>query len=459
MDWSANDTIIGLATAPGVGGIAILRLSGKQALAIAKSHFIPAAASEPFSPRSHQLYYGKIMDAQTHAVLDQGLFVYMQAPHSYTAEESVELHLHGGSYIAEFVQATLLKQPGLRLAEPGEFTFRAFLHQRLTLWEAEAVGELIQAQNQLAHRLALSRLQGDWRPAIAGIEKQLADLLSQVEARLDFPDDEHDFASTAKLEAELKPMLDVLASWCQAKRWQEQASHIPTVCLAGPTNVGKSTLFNALLKKPRALVSDEAGTTRDYLDAQIMIAGVSLRLVDTAGLRQGESLLEAAGIARSRQWLEKADVILWVSEPQNQAGGDLGPYNAEAVIVPVLNKADLLTADQQQQWLSSHPTGLCLSAKTGAGVEALQNHIVNHFRQQLTQVHSAAFCANQRQAVAIEQAHACLQSAMADLQAAAGDELLAEKLWQASRHLQELSGASLAPQVIEAIFRNFCIGK
>lgn len=458
MDWSARDTIVGIATPPGKGGVAIVRLSGSRAFELGKKLFQPRnPLPEPVSFESHKLYYGKFIDPKTATPLDHGLIVFMRAPHSYSGEDTVELHLHGGSAVPRSVVQAMINCEA-RSAEPGEFTFRAFLNQRLTLMQAEAVEELISSQNSLAQRLSLRRLDEGWSSEVEPLIARLTQLLANVEASIDFPDEGLTTSSVDSQLRELQAIGSVLQGWIAAAQWQRLGEQAFTVCLAGAANVGKSTLFNTLLHQERALVDADPGTTRDYLDATLEVEGVPVRLIDTAGLRETTGEVERRGIERSQQWIDRADVLIWVTTPDLPEASRAEVASSKAL--RVINKIDLVDDKARQRLQQQHPEALLLSAKTQAGVEQLEAWLRGECRERIRQVQQASLCVNDRQRLAIERAYAGLKQAEMLLRSGdSSEELVAQELWGAGQALEELSGKALGPEVIESIFKNFCIGK
>jgi tRNA modification GTPase len=466
VDWSAKDTIAAIATATGRGGVAIVRLSGSQALEIGRRLFKPSAAATNFE--SHRLYYGHFIHPQTGSHLDSGLFAYMKGPHSYTGEDVVELHGHGGTQNPrQLLEAAIVAGMGnIRVADPGEFTFRAFLNQRLSLVQAEAVEELVASQNQLAQKLAIKRLDGDWRREVSEVQEKLTQLLTHFEADLDFPDEILGTAELADRLNQLQSLRLVLERWLQAAAWQRFATEPFTLCIAGPSNVGKSTLFNTLLRQERAIVDDSPGTTRDYLDATLQIEGLPVRLVDTAGLRATTPLsTESEGIERSKIWMRRADLLLWVDdsttvlEVQSEREAFKNLLTAEQFL-HLINKKDLLDQRAIAIMEKEFPQAYFMAAKLGDGFDGLIERIVSRGRERILNVEQISFSLNERQYGVIRKAHEHLILALKMLETNDGGyELLTEELWSVGRSLEEFTGKALAPDVIESIFKNFCIGK
>ena len=462
MDWSAAQTIAGVATPPGEGAVAIVRLSGDHALASALRIFQPKQHATPFEPRSHQLYFGKFVEPESRELIDEGLLCCMHKPHSFTGENVVELHLHGGNTIANRVLQALLKQSQVRQALSGEFSFRAFLNKKIDLVQAEAISELIRSRSYLDHKFAMQRLAGGMQEPIKVMGQKLATMLSHIEVELDFPDESFETQQQSQHLALLQQQIQQLQLWITQHQWHQRAKRLPTVCLAGPPNVGKSTLFNALLGQERALVSAEAGTTRDYLDVTLQWQGVELRLVDTAGLREmATSSIEQAGIDKSYHWLQQADIVLWVDDPTTIDKSVLPQLGHNEVPLWVaLNKIDSLSKNEQTGW-QNHPKQPkhLVSAKTGSNIDVLRQELFDYFLREFSQVRDISICANERQAELLRAIYDLLLQAENEMKHNKGHERVAALIWQAARKLGEITGEELAPKVVESIFSNFCIGK
>ncbi len=466
MDWSAKDTIVGIATPPGAGGIAVLRISGRFALEAGRRLFQAKQAAGGATIKSHTLYHGNFVHPSSGDKLDSGLFAYMQAPRSYTGEDTVELHGHGGVQLPRSLMTAALELAqgegslagNIRQAEPGEFTFRAFLHQKLNLMQAEAVDELVQSKNRLAQKLALRRFDSVWAAEVGRLLEGLRALLAHFEADLDFPEEGLRTMTKPQRLQELATIRETLQGWLEAAKWQRMAQEPLVLSLAGPANVGKSTLFNCLLHQERALVDAEPGTTRDFLDASLEIGGLPLRLVDTAGFRRvARDCVEAKGLERSKQWLEAADLCIWLDDPDTlDKPRDRQEVGME---LKVVNKIDLLDPQAIDAIRQNYPERLLISAKQGDGVDVLRETIQHWCDEKAAMAEAAGLAVNDRQKQAIFRADGHLQRGESLYKQGGGDELIAEELWGASRALEELTGKSLGPEVIEAIFKNFCIGK
>lgn len=443
MRYDTADTIAAIATAQGIGAVAIVRISGEKAEAVLSRVFRPKSA-KPM--RSHVMTYGHVM--QDGRALDEAMAVLMRAPRSYTREDVAEIQCHGAVAGAREVLALCL-QAGARMALPGEFTRRAFLNGRIDLAQAEAVMDMIASGGAAAQRAAMAQAEGGLSRRIRHMADKLTDALAALEAALDYP--EEDFAEQA-MRAGRQEAAAVLED-AQALLSREREGRIlrsgASVALIGRPNAGKSSLFNALLDTARAIVTDIPGTTRDVVEEQLSIGGVPVRLMDTAGLRQTQDLVEREGVRRSRQAAEQADVLLVVLDASQPLTGEdhaaLEMAGEDALIIR--SKADL----PQHAW---HIEGaLAVSAVTGEGLEELKQRI-------LQRVLPAAG----EDAPTVGLRHAdCLRRAVAAMQRAQDapplPELLAQDLREGLEALCEITGEHAGQNVIDAVFERFCLGK
>jgi tRNA modification GTPase len=434
---AARDTIAAVATPPGRGGIGIVRVSGPQASRIAEK----VAGSVP-PPRVATL--ARFKDTSG-APIDEGIALYFPAPHSYTGEPVLELHGHGGPVVLGMLLSACL-DAGARLAEPGEFTRRAFLEGRLDLAQAEAIADLIDASSQEAARSALRSLSGEFSAAIDALRTQLVELRALTEAQLDFPEEELDGIHR---EDAGKRLIEVQAALDEVLARSRQGSLLRSgihVVLAGPPNVGKSSLLNRLAGEERAIVTPIPGTTRDALRETIHIDGVAVVLVDTAGLRESVDEVEKLGMARTQAELERADVVLAVHDATE--GGGLRPVAGSVERIELYNKADLRPG-------FIPPSGaIAVSAKTGQGMADLRKAIVQAAGWSNTG--ESVFLARERHLRALAAAKEHLAQAAAEKKRW---ELFAEELRLAHDALSAITGAFTADDLLGEIFGRFCIGK
>lgn len=437
-------TIAAVATPPSAGGIGILRVSGPAALRAA-ARLVP---NVPASPEPRRAYFTDFTDAGG-AVLDQGLFLYFQAPHSFTGEDVVELQAHGSPRLLELLLRAVLSDADVRPAGPGEFTRRAFLNGRLDLARAEAVADLVSARSEAAVRAAAAQVRGALSEKVRGLRAPLVALHAELEGALDFPD-EAEGAEQGAAERLVPLLAEARALLGQAGRGT-LLRRSARVVLFGPVNAGKSTLFNALLGQARALVDPEPGTTRDVLEAMLELDGLPVTLVDTAGLRDFAGRVEALGIERAREALWSADLAVLVIPPESN-GAELERWRAEAGDarrLEVWSKADVA---------GSSPVGeaLRVSGHTGEGVDGLRRHIVELLGG--AGAPEAVLLTSERHALALRRAVESLERAqqafaVSTLEVASGEVGLAVEA------LGEITGESASEDLIDAIFRRFCIGK
>lgn len=450
-----QDTIVAVATAPGRGGVGIVRLSGKNILP-----FITSVIGKNLNPRNATFCDFLDTDGE---VIDQGLAIYFKAPHSFTGEDVLELQGHGGPVVLDLLVGRALSL-GARLAEPGEFTKRAFLNDKLDLAQAEAVADLIDASSSDAARCAVRSLQGVFSNRIHELVEGLISLRIYVEGAIDFPEEEIDFLAGGQVLRQLgelnKKLSEVLKQAQQGSLLREGM----TVVIAGKPNAGKSSLLNALAGRERAIVTDIAGTTRDVLREEISIDGMPLHVIDTAGLRETGDIVEMEGIRRAWQEIENADRVLFVidsTEDYSLQAKQIWPefyerYPNKTNISFILNKADLSGLPCGQDDSAATPV-IALSAKGGLGLGALITHLKDCMGY--TGGGGGTFIARRRHLDALHRAQQSLAAGERQLQEAGAGELLAEDLRLAQQALGEITGEFSADDMLGRIFSSFCIGK
>lgn len=451
-------TIAAIATPPGSGGIAVIRVSGPEARAILESVFHPAGKNFT-SFRPWTLHRGSFIDREG-KLLDDGLAVFMPGPSTFTGEDVAELHCHGGQLLSETILEAIL-QLGARPAERGEFTKRAFLNGRIDLTRAEAVAEVIAARSPVALRYGLANLAGHLALRVEALKSQLDELRALACIGLDFPDDEIESPGLEIFAEKLDPVLKNLKnllSHAERARIFSNSSHI---VLAGPVNAGKSSLLNALAGRMRALVSEFPGTTRDYLEVELQFNGLPVCLIDTAGIRKPEEAhdsVEKAGIAKSLELLRSADLVWLVLDGSSQENPAdfLAFVEKEAPGVPVLlvwNKSDLAKAaeiPEQMQCSVSALNGDNLGALIEASCEILKNNAYPE---------DGGVAPNTRQAILLAEAEVELRGFEADLEAGLPHDLCVNRLDMASGKLDEILGLATHDELLDKIFSRFCIGK
>jgi tRNA modification GTPase len=444
-----TDTIAAVATAPGRGGVGIIRVSGDKAAEIAR-----AIAGRVPPPRLATLAKFRAADGD---VLDTGLLLYFPAPHSYTGEDVLELHGHGGPVVLDLLLQHCLSQ-GARLARPGEFSERAFLNDKLDLAQAEAVADLIGAGSASAVRAAARSLQGEFSRQVHDLADGLIRLRMHVEAAIDFPEEEIDFLSDGKILRQLEAVesrFDAITRHAQQGALMRDGM---TVVLAGQPNVGKSSLLNQLAGYEAAIVTDIPGTTRDVLRERLSLDGLPLHVIDTAGLRDSTDPVEREGMRRARAEIEKADrVLLLVDDRDGVTTNDrsiLDSLPAGLALSIVRNKCDLAgTVPGQARENGVEVLRLC--ALTGAGVAELREHLKQCMGYAPAE---GDFIARRRHLDALARARSALARGRVQLQQKAG-ELVAEELRQAQQILGEITGEFTADELLGRVFAEFCIGK
>ena len=444
-------TICALATAPG-GALGIIRISGPQTLEILSRVF----SKDLTKAKPNTIHYGHIKDGAE--IIDEVLVSIFRAPHSYTGEDSAEISCHGSRYILNKV-LELLIQNDCRMAEPGEFTQRAYLNGKMDLSQAEAVADLIASSNKATHDIALNQLRGHFSTELSRLREQLLQLTSLLELELDFSDHEDlEFADRSEL-LELSKTIDnhILRLASSFETGQALKNGIP-VAIIGKTNVGKSTLLNRLLKDDRAIVSDIHGTTRDTIEDTIDIHGVTFRFIDTAGIRQTTDEIEQIGINRTYAAIEKARIILWLidTEPSTEDINDLTKRTENKKLIVLKNKSD--KNDNNSYNLLNLPF-IAISAKFGTGIEALELAIYEAADIPTLQ-EGDIIVTNARHYEALTLAHSHLQRVIDGLQQQLSGDLLSEDLRQALDTLAEITGGQITPnEVLGNIFNHFCVGK
>jgi tRNA modification GTPase len=447
-----KSTIAAIATAPGRGGVGIVRVSGPQAKTIAE-------ALVGFTPKIRYAHFTPFYGADGH-VLDEGLCLYFAAPHSFTGEDVVEFQGHGGPVILDMVLERIVSL-GAEMARPGEFSERAFLNDKIDLAQAEAVADLIAASSKQAAKQAMNSLQGVFSRAVNALVEDLIALRIYVEAAIDFPEEEVDFLGDGKIATALQGLSEQIRNLLEGATQGRLLQEGIKIVLAGRPNAGKSSLLNALVDREAAIVTPIAGTTRDLVNERFHLDGIPLHLVDTAGLRSSEDVVEQIGISRAWQEIHNADQILLLIDATDPHQWDLNqhwpeffgdPQLAQKLIL-VLNKIDLV--DPGSLCFGPHKP-IYLSAKTGAGLEALKQQLKAQVGYQ--QLAEGGFSARRRHIEALERARHYLAQGDLQLQQGSG-ELVAEDLRLAQQHLGEITGTFTPDDLLGRIFSAFCIGK
>lgn len=476
----STSTICAVSTASG-GAIGVVRVSGSQAISITE-HIFRAVNGKPLSERrSSSLTFGHIID-ENNNVVDEVLVSLFRAPHSYTGEDATEISCHGSSYILQRV-VQLLLAAGCEAAAPGEFTQRAFLNGKMDLSQAEAVADVIASTTAASHQVAMSQMRGDFSKQLGALREQLVHLTSLLELELDFSDHEDlEFADRSALDAIAAQIESVTQRLADSFATGNVLKNGLPVAIVGSTNSGKSTLLNALLHDDRAIVSDVHGTTRDVIEDTFTLGGTLFRFIDTAGLRSTEDVVEQMGIARSRQKLEEAKIVLFVVDATQVASQmeALGTEILEAMngrpLVVLFNKADLLEekamndllAQSLTHWISGASLSsqqepkivkLSISAKEGLGLDTLTDTLVGLAQENTTSA-GDIIVTNARHYAALTAALADIRRVRQGLSTHLSGDFVAQDLRECLFHLAEITGGAVTTdEVLGTIFKNFCVGK
>jgi tRNA modification GTPase len=450
LDIENLDTIAAIATPPGNGGVGIIRISGTLVPQIAKQLLRCATALTP-----RLALYSSFLDNDG-SVIDSGISLYFPAPASYTGEDILELQGHGGSVVLDMLLRRVLSL-GTRLANPGEFTERAFLNNKLDLAQAEAVADLIESSTEQSVRSAQKSMQGVFSEQINELVEELTELRTYVEAAIDFVDEEIDFLTDGVVENRIVNILHCIEQIQKTAQQGRLLRDGMTVVLAGKPNAGKSSLLNALAGHEAAIVTDIAGTTRDVLKERIQLDGMPLHIIDTAGLRESDNAIEQEGIRRARQEIKNADkILLLIDAGEPEVESILKTLPSGGNITQIYNKIDLLGIEPEIRQTELGPQ-IYLSIKTGDGMELLKQHLKQSVG--FNEATDNVFIARRRHIEALNKGHEFVESALDQLRGSQAGELVAEDLKQAQMSLAEITGKFTSDDLLGKIFSSFCIGK
>ena len=449
-----SDTIIALATPSGSGAIAVIRLSGPEAIRITNNVF---AGKDLEKQASHTIHFGTIRDGAT--ILDEVLVSLFVAPRSYTKENVVEISTHGSPYIIENIIKLLIKH-GARAAQPGEFTLRAFLNGSLDLSQAEAVADLIASNSTASHQVAMQQMRGGFSNELKALREQLINFASLIELELDFAEEDVEFANRDQLKQLILQITKVLAKLIRSFEQGNVMKNGVPVVIAGKPNVGKSTLLNALLNEERAIVSEIAGTTRDTIEDELSVGGILFRFIDTAGIRDTEDVVEAIGVERTHEKMRQAKLIIYLVDPLQNTDAirhqieEVGQLNIPQVTV--VNKSDLLTPQQQQEFAAFNPS--FISARNKEGIEELKEEILR--KVNLHQISTDdVLVSNIRHVEALQNTLKALERVLYGIDNPVTSDFLSMDIKQALHYLGEITGTVTTDDLLENIFSKFCIGK
>ena len=458
--------ICAIATAPGMGAIAVIRLSGKGCIEICDRIFVSPSHKKLVDVLPNTIHFGKIVNKEE--LIDEVLISVFHAPHSFTGEDSIEISCHGSVYIQQRILQLLISS-GARLAAPGEFTQRAFLNGKMDLSQAEAVADLIASSSAAAHKMALSQMRGGFSDELMKLRMELLHITSLLELELDFSEEDVEFADRSELRGIAVGIDTLISRLCASFSLGNVIKNGIPVAIVGNTNVGKSTLLNALLKEDRAIVSDIEGTTRDVIEDTINLQGITFRFIDTAGIRHTDDQVENMGIERTFFKIEQARIVLFLIDATKNTE-QFFPYytrvkehlGSDARLLILLNKTDQTdSADMilsQIMSLSSGEKILPIAAKTGYNIHHLVDELVSTIN--LNALHSGdVIVSNARHYEALSHARLAIERVIAGLDSHLSGEFVSQDIRECLHYLGEITGQITTDEVLGNIFKNFCIGK
>ena len=452
---SREETICALSTPQGVGGIAVVRVSGKAAWVIVSKLF-----SKPLQPeQKRKALFGCIYDGKE--ILDEVVVTLFQGPHSFTGEDVVEIACHGSRYVQQRI-LQLLQENGCRMATAGEYTMRAYLNGRMDLSRAEAVGDVIASESAAAHKQAVHQMRGGFSKEIDGLRERLIHFASLLELELDFSEEDVEFADRTQLLNLLNEILKVVVQLRDSFQLGNAIKNGVPVAIVGAPNAGKSTLLNALLNEERAIVSDIAGTTRDTVEEVLNVEGIQFRFIDTAGIRETSDTIERLGIARSMEKVSHAQLVLLLVDVVNTSQAQINEMlesirshaRPEAKVLVVFNKID---SNPNFKLKVEGANTLCISAKEGSGISELRSWLVESFAPLLNE--SDTVVTNARHFESLRLAALSLEEVLNGMNLGVPSDLLTVDIRKTLYHLSEITGSISADDILHSIFGKFCIGK
>ncbi len=456
-----SDTIAAVATAMAGSGIGVIRISGEEAFAIAEKVFRPAKKDKVLHEQeTYTIHYGKIMDGEE--ILDEVIVLLMKGPHSYTAEDTVEIDCHGGVYVVKRILELVLRK-GARAAEPGEFTKRAFLNGRIDLSQAEAVMDVIQAKNEYALKSSIRQLRGSVRDRIRRIREQVLYEIAFIESALDDPEHISLEGYPKRLKEKIKELTEQTEALLKnADEGRILREGIRTVIIGKP-NAGKSSLLNVLAGEERAIVTDIAGTTRDTLEEQIKLRGLILHMIDTAGIRKTEDVVEQIGVERAKGSIPDADLVLYVvdsSTSLDENDREIMSLLKEQKVIVLLNKTDLpmVTTPEMVEKVFSRPS-VCISAKEETGFDQFSQMVEEMFLKGAVSYDEEMHLTNIRHRISMEKAAESLEKVMESIRLGMPEDFYSIDLMDAYESLGTIIGESAGEDLIQEIFSKFCVGK
>lgn len=468
---NAQDTICAISTPAGNGGIAVIRVSGNKAISIVDNLFAANSRNKRLASQpTHTLLYGTLFDHTE--PIDEVVVATFRAPHSFTSEDTIEISCHGSLYIQQRIVQLLINN-GCRMAEPGEFTRRAFTSGRIDLSQAEAVADLIAATSASAHRLAMNQMRGQFSNKLATLRNMLLEFASLIELELDFSEEDVQFADRTRLSALADEIADEISRLAHTFAMGNAIKNgIPTAII-GETNAGKSTLLNQLVHDERAIVSDIHGTTRDAIEDTVILGGTLFRFIDTAGIRQTNDAIENLGIERTFGKLRQSDIVIWLIDSTNTAdaitelAGQIMPQCTDKQLIMAFNKVDLIAPRQQQSLTQlsetltdnrSQTQTIFLSAKNNSGIDQLEKCLIAAAQLPTTTANDIVVT-NARHYEALTHALNAIQRVQSGLTTALPSDLLAQDIRECMHYLGEITGEISTDEILGSIFSRFCIGK
>lgn len=460
----SNDNIIALATPSGAGAIAVIRISGKDAITICDAHFKSVSGKKLINQATHTIHLGHIVKDDKD--LDEVLVSVFKNPNSYTGENVIEISCHGSPYIQQEIIQLFLRQ-GCRVANPGEFTLRAFLNGKLDLSQAEAVADLIASDNEASHQIAMQQMRGGFSNEIKSLRDELLNFASLIELELDFAEEDVEFANRDQFRDLIQRIVKVLKHLIDSFAIGNVIKNGIPVAIVGEPNVGKSTLLNALLNEEKAIVSDIAGTTRDAIEDELNIGGVGFRFIDTAGIRETEDVVESIGIKKTFEKITQSQVVIYLFDASLVTSDNIDAINVEIrsiqnkfpdkPLVVVANKIDKADKDVIESGFK-YDNLLLLSAKNNIGVEALKDTLLQFVNTGALR-NNETIITNSRHYDALLKALEEIQKVQSGMDMNLSGDLLAIDIRQALYHFGEITGEITSDDLLGNIFANFCIGK
>lgn len=453
------DTIIALATPPGIGAISIIRISGKNAVSISEKLFFSRKKKKISDLKSHTVHLGKIKNGKN--VIDEVLLTIFKTPHSYTGEDTVEISCHGSSYIQQEI-IDLYIQNGARIAKPGEFTLRAFLNGKMDLNQAEAVADLISSENEGAHRLAIQQMKKGFSSDLKELRKELLDFVSLIELELDFSEEDVEFADRKKFNSLIKKIKSELNLLIDSFKSGNVLKNGVSVAIVGKPNSGKSSLMNALAKDDKAIVSDIPGTTRDSIENSININGVKFRFIDTAGLRETDDIIETKGIEKTKEQISKANILIYLFDINDIDELEIkktvaGFSRKDLTLLLVRNKIDLKTKKPELLKNIRKMNIIEISALKISSVEIIKNKLISNIN--FINTHTNTVVSNSRHLNALKNALSSLINVEIGIDNNLSTDLLSIDIRKCIDSIGEITGEVTNDDILGNIFANFCIGK